>query len=112
MPRFVSTPPTPMRNNVRESARRTARNAQLPNVTRVAMMFCLRKARADAAANNRAWSRAATLMRVLTCRHPGEQSAAFRLAVAPDRHPDDHVASRHPFEVELRDFGAEPSLCY
>jgi len=105
-----------MRNNVRESARRTARNAQLPNVTRVATMFRLRKARADAAANNRAWSRAATLMRVLTCRHSGERSAAFRLAVAPgspsSNGPDDHVASRHPFEVELQDFGAEPSLRY
>ena len=25
--------------------------------------------------------------------------------------PDDHVASRHPFVVEIQDFGAEPSLC-
>jgi len=25
--------------------------------------------------------------------------------------PDDHAASRRPFEIELQDFGADPSLC-
>jgi hypothetical protein len=25
--------------------------------------------------------------------------------------PDDHAASRHPFEFELQNFGADPSLC-
>ena len=25
--------------------------------------------------------------------------------------PDDHTASRHPLEIELQDFGADPSLC-
>ena len=25
--------------------------------------------------------------------------------------PNDHAASRRPFEIELQDFGAEPGLC-